>query len=142
MEVMLLIKELPEGMVRPVDPDLDEHKQIPFFVLQQVLYYFEPSLSHLVKLRQEIIPFLKAKVNVEDILSNQVLDLNFQLWRIRVFTIAPRGHETGDEVAIDLEGRVRGRHTNQARFLVCLFQNIPDSPLADFPRVGNPHISV
>ena len=75
VEVVLVVHVLPEGVLDPVDADLDEHEEVPGLVPDEPVHDLEPLVGHLVDLGQDLVAVLGPEDDVEDVGAEALLDL-------------------------------------------------------------------
>lgn len=120
MKVMGRVHELPEGVVDPVDADLDEHEEVPGLPGDEPFHDLEPLLGHGVDLGEDLVPVLGPENDIKDVRAEPLLDLALEGGREGVLLARPRrGDEAGDHVAGDGVDRVARRDADQGAFPPC-----------------------
>ncbi len=143
VEVVLPVHVLPESVVDAIDPDLDEHEQVPGLGLDEPLHDLEALVGHGVDLAQDLVAVLRAEDDVEDVGPEPLLDLRLEAGRPGRFLPRPRGRdEAGDEVPGHGIGRVARRHADEGACPARFADVVPEALLFDRLRVGDPHLVV
>ena len=143
VQVMVVVHVLPEGVVDPVDADLDEHEQVPGLGLDQPVHDLEPLLRHGVDLAQDLIAVLGPEDDVEDVRPEALLDLGLEPGRIGRLLPGPRRRdEAGDEVPGDRIRRVARRHADERARPARLADVVPEPLLVHRLGIGDPHLVV
>ena len=116
---VLGVEELPEGVVHPVESDLDHHEEVPRPGVEQVPADGEALLGHLVDLREDAVALLVAKVaHVHPVGADHRLDLGAQGgWKCVRVLARVGGQKARHELAVDRHRRRGLRHSDHDHVL-------------------------
>jgi hypothetical protein len=138
-----LLALLPEGVVHPVEADLDEREQLPRPRLEQVLGEPEALVGHLVDLPEQVVLVVGAEVRaVELVLADDPLDLAREQRRVGERALARGRQEAADEHAVERPRRVGAGDADHDRGLAVARRHVPQPRRADRRAVGHAQVVV
>ena len=135
---------LPEPVVDPVQPDVDEVEIVPLLGLEQVAHDLELSPAHGEDLVAEPGLVVGAEaLDIDRVVAHQLADLVRELGRMSEDVLVGVGRqEAAHGEPVDPARGISRRHADDDRPLPLAGELVPDGRLGDRPRRGDPQARV